>query len=148
MKKRLICTTLAMVMLLGFSINVYAEDLETVNLTEEICESEITGSMEIVEDLEVAAACTHPQWTWECRKNYIGTKTNVTHQYGLFWANTCTTTVKLSTVRNFCYICKANMTWYDTNEQHECRQIHQNCGKGTEDICTIIGQYSVKEEIQ
>lgn len=148
-RRKFVCVAMAMVMLFGFSVNVYAEEPKTVNPAEVVASGGELQTEEIMQkEATTAAACTHPQWTWECRRNYIGTKTNVKHKYGFLWANTCTSTVKLSTVRNFCYICKASMYWYDTNEQHECRQIHQDCGKGTEDICTIIGQYSIKEEIQ
>ena len=141
---------LAIIMMAGFPRNIYAADV-----SEEICEIEEVYELEPAEsvssgqdDAAVTAGCTHPQWTWECRKNFIGTENNVTHKYGLFWSKTCTTTVKLSTVRNFCYICKANLPQFDTSEQHECRQIHKDCGKGTEDICMIIGQYSIKGAIQ
>lgn len=163
MKRRLFCMMMVTVMVLGLSINVCAEEgngnvvdavemeqeADIVEAVESVSVADIVEPMEIVQDeASVAAACTHPQWTWACRKNYIETRTNQKHKYGLFFA-TCTSTVKYSTVRNFCYICKANMTWYDTNDTHDCLQIHQDCGKGTEDICTIIGQYSIKkEEIQ
>ena len=73
---------------------------------------------------------------------------STTHRYGLFWSETCSTTVKGSTVKNFCYYCKGDLREYDTNERHDCKQIHWNCGKGTEDICTIIGQYSLDGELQ
>ena len=84
------------------------------------------------------AVCQHIYQTWECtnqRLNPVG----VSHGYGLFWASTCNTTVYHSKVRHFCPNCKASMPWLDTNDQHECVQVHQNCGKGTQKICTIIG---------
>lgn len=84
------------------------------------------------------AACEHIYQTWECTKQRLS-PVAVTHTYGLFWANTCNTTVYHSKVRHFCPFCKNDMPWLDTGELHECVQVHKNCGDGTESICTIIG---------
>lgn len=88
--------------------------------------------------VESNAVCQHVYQSWECRKQRLN-PISVSHKYGLFWTSTCNTTVYHSTVRHFCAFCKADMPWLDTNEQHECVQVHHDCGDGTVSICTIIG---------
>lgn len=124
-RRKMICMTLLLTMLLSFSVVASAEKLQTATANEQ---TSVTS----------AYACNHAMWTWECRKNYIGTEYE-NHYYG--WFKTCHSTVKTSTVRNFCYQCGANLPQFDTNERHQCRQYHNECGRGVEDICTIIGQY-------
>lgn len=124
-RRKMVCMSLALVMLINVSAVASAEELQTVVSNEQTLANS-------------AYACNHAMWTWACRKNYIGTE-KANHFYGFF--QTCHSTVKTSTVRNYCYQCGANLPQFDTNERHQCRQIHNECGKGIEDICTIIGQY-------